>query len=181
MRWSEIGRSTCSIARALAIVGDRWTLLVLREAFFGVRRYEDFQRLTQASPRIVADRLGKLVAEGVLEKRQYQDRPARYEYRLTEMGRDLHPVMVTLSLWGQRWMADPSGPPVTLVHRADRGCGRPTRPVLVCQECGDPVGARDITVEFGAAYADERAALAAPPARAETQEEGRPLPGGDVP
>lgn len=64
MRWSDIGESTCSIARALAIVGDRWTLLILREAFFGVRRFEDFQRLTQASPRPVADRLGKLVAEG---------------------------------------------------------------------------------------------------------------------
>ncbi|BBK45389.1 hypothetical protein STVA_54090 [Allostella vacuolata] len=159
MRWSDIGESTCSIARALAIVGDRWTLLILREAFFGVRRFEDFQRLTQASPRLVADRLGKLVAEGVMEKQAYQERPVRHEYRLTAKGRELHPVMVTLSLWGQRWMGAPDGPPVTLVHR---GCGRPTRPVLCCSECGEPVGARDIQVEFGQAYAAERARLAEP-------------------
>ncbi len=162
MRWTDIGHSSCSIARALAIVGDRWTLLVLREAFFGVRRYEDFQRLTQASPRLVADRLGKLVAEGVMEKQPYKDRPKRYEYRLTEKGRALHPVMVTLSQWGQNWMGDPARPPVTLVHRSGHGCGRPTRPHLVCCECGEPVGPRDITVEFGEAYAGERAALARP-------------------
>ncbi|WP_374449124.1 winged helix-turn-helix transcriptional regulator [Stella sp.] len=173
MRWSDIGHSSCSIARALAIVGDRWTMLILREAFFGVRRYEDFQRLTQASPRLVADRLGKLVAEGVLEKRLYRERPTRHEYRLTEKGRELHPVMVTLSLWGQRWMGDPARPPVTLRHRPDRGCGRPTRPVLVCRECGEPVGAHDIAVEFGEEYADERAALAGP-----AQQPGRPPPEG---
>ena len=174
MRWTDIGHSACSIARALAIVGDRWTLLVLREAFFGVRRYEDFQRLTQASPRIVADRLAKLVAEGVMEKQRYQERPARYEYRLTPMGRELHPVMVTLSLWGQRWMGDPARPPVRLVHRT--GCGRPTMPVLVCSECSEPVSAGDIAVEFGDAYAEERAALTRTPDAL-----GRVAPGGSKP
>ncbi len=162
MRWSEIGGSSCTVARALAIVGDRWTLLVLREAFFGVRRFEDFQRLTAASPRLVADRLAKLVAEGVMEKRRYQDRPARDEYRLTAKGRDLHATMLSLSQWGQRWMGDPAAPPVTLTHAGEGGCGRPLRPVLVCAECGEPVRPADTQVEFGPEYAAERAGLAHP-------------------
>ncbi|BBK34793.1 HxlR family transcriptional regulator [Stella humosa] len=171
MRWSDIGDSACSIARALAIVGDRWTMLVLREAFFGVRRFEDFQRLTGASPRLVSDRLAKLVAEGVMDKRPYQDRPVRHEYRLTAKGRELHPVMVMLSLWGQRWMGDPARPPVRLVHRADRGgCGRATRPTLVCAECAGPIAPGDIAVEFSPAYAAERAARADPEGRAGTQD-----------
>lgn len=160
MRWSEIGESSCSLARALAVLGDRWTLLVLREAFFGARRFEDFQRMTQASPRLVAGRLAKLVAEGLMEKRRYQERPARDEYRLTAKGRDLHAAMLSLSQWGQRWLGDPENPPVLLTHRG--GCGRPLRPVLVCAECGEPVRPTDVEVELGAAYAAERSSRGQP-------------------
>ena len=89
MRWSEIGSETCSIARALSAIGDRWSLLILREAFLRTRRFADFQRHLGAARNLVADRLGKLVESGILERRQYQDRPARFEYILTRKGRDL--------------------------------------------------------------------------------------------
>ena len=148
MRWRDIGDMTCSVARALSVVGDRWTLLVLRDAFLGVRRFEDFQDDLGATRHRLADRLRKLVAHGVLERVRYGDRPPRFEYRLTEKGRDLYPVVVSLTRWGDRWMADRDGPPVELVHR---GCGRRIVPTLTCPECKEPVGARDMRAQPGPA------------------------------
>src|SRR5262245_9027633 len=100
MRWREIGGMTCSVARALSIVGDRWTLLILRDAFLRTRRFEDFQASLNLTRHRLADRLRKLVDAGVLERVRYQERPSRYEYRLTEKGRDLYPVIVSLVRWG---------------------------------------------------------------------------------
>src|SRR3954469_23934976 len=101
-----LGRSydgqVCSIARSLEIVGERWTLLILRDAFLGVRRFEDFQRSTGAARNVLSARLGRLVEEGVLERRRYQERPERFEYRLTDKGLELWPVMVRLLQWGDR-------------------------------------------------------------------------------
>src|SRR2546421_4838477 len=96
MRWSEIDRQDCSVARALSVVGDRWTMLVLREAFMRTRRYEDFLARTGAPRPILADRLKTLVDNGVLERRQYSERPERFEYRLTDKGLDLYPVLGSL-------------------------------------------------------------------------------------
>jgi len=143
VRWSEIGEQDCSIARALSVVGDRWTMLVIREAFMRVRRFEDFQAATGAPRPILADRLKQLVDDGVLEKRRYSERPDRYEYRLTEKGRDLYPVVVSLLRWGDKWMNDGSGPPVELRHRE---CGHAMVPELACPECGDWLEARDVEV-----------------------------------
>src|SRR5262245_52069053 len=112
MRWSEIGDQRCSVARALSVVGDRWTMLVLREAFMRVRRFDDFQRLTGAPRPILADRLRTLVDNGVLERQAYGNHPDRYEYRLTEKGLDLYPTIVSLLAWGDKWMPDDEGPPV---------------------------------------------------------------------
>jgi DNA-binding HxlR family transcriptional regulator len=148
VRWSEIGETTCSVARALSVVGDRWTLLVLREAFLGVRRFDDFQANLGTTRHRLADRLRKLVAEGVLERVRYQKRPPRFEYRLSEKGRDLYPVIVSLTRWGDRWMAGEDGPPLRLVHR---GCGREIMPALTCPECGEPVAARDMQARPGPA------------------------------
>ncbi|HEX6787089.1 MAG TPA: helix-turn-helix domain-containing protein, partial [Acidimicrobiales bacterium] len=89
MRWSDVGEARCSVARALSVVGDRWTLLLVREALIGTRRFEDFQANTGASRALVAERLRSLVDEGVLDRVRYQERPERFEYRLTEKGRDL--------------------------------------------------------------------------------------------
>jgi DNA-binding HxlR family transcriptional regulator len=146
VRWRDVGDLPCSVARTLSVIGDRWTLLVLRDAFLGIRRFEDLQRDLGATRHRLADRLRKLVRHGVLARVRYQDRPPRFEYRLTEKGRDLYPVVVSLTRWGDRWMAGRAGPPIELVHR---GCGRTTMPALTCPECGEPVGARDMIARAG--------------------------------
>jgi DNA-binding HxlR family transcriptional regulator len=145
MRWNEIGGMSCSVARALSVIGDRWTLLVLRDAFLRTRRFEDFQRQLGVTRHLLADRLKKLVAAEILEKVRYQEKPARYEYRLTAKGRDLYPVIVAILRWGDRWMADEDGPPLTLVHKT---CGHRMHPTLVCPDCREPVGPGDLTAEF---------------------------------
>jgi DNA-binding HxlR family transcriptional regulator len=148
MRWRDIGGMTCSIARALSIVGDRWTLLILRDAFLRTRRFEDFQAHLGLTRHRLADRLRKLVANGILERVRYQERPSRFEYRLTEKGRDLYPVIAALVGWGDRWLAGDDGAPVELVHRT---CGRQMTPVLVCPSCREPVRAGDMQARPGPA------------------------------
>jgi len=146
MRWDEIGDLSCSVARSLSIIGDRWTLLILRDAFLGVRRFEDFQRDLSITRHRLADRLKKLVEHGVLRRERYQENPPRDEYRLTEKGKDLYPVILSLTRWGDRWMADAEGPPVELVHR---GCGHVISPTLHCPDCKEPITARDMTARAG--------------------------------
>jgi DNA-binding HxlR family transcriptional regulator len=141
MRWSEIGEQRCSVARALSVIGDRWTLLVLRGAFLRVRRFEDFQRHTGAPRPILSDRLRGLVEEGVLKRQPYGNHPDRYEYRLTEKGLDLYPVLVSLLAWGDRWMPDEDGPPLEVRHKE---CGHVVHPALACPACGEWVEARDM-------------------------------------
>jgi DNA-binding HxlR family transcriptional regulator len=150
VRWTDIGDIPCSIARTLSVVGDRWTLLVLRDAFLGVRRFADFHADLGTTRHRLADRLRKLVAHGVLERVPYQRRPTRYEYRLTEKGRDLYPVVVSLTRWGDRWMAGDDGPPLKLVHR---GCGHEIMPELACPACSAPITARDMQARPGPALA----------------------------
>jgi DNA-binding HxlR family transcriptional regulator len=141
MKWDEIAAVDCSVARTLSVVGDRWTLLVVRDVFLGLRRFDDLQRNLGVTRHLLADRLRRLVDEGILERVPYQDRPVRYEYRLTEKGIELHPVLLSLVKWGDRWMAGPDGPPMRYVHRT---CGNTIMPTHHCPACGDPVQARDI-------------------------------------
>ena len=151
MRWSEIGEQTCSVARTLSVVGDRWTLMILRDCFLGTRRFADFQRHLGAARNLVADRLGKLVDHGILERRQYQDRPPRLEYVLTRKGRDLQPLMLAMVAWGDRWMdEDGAGPPIENVHE---GCGRPMHLHGVCSECGEPLTTFNVKPRLGAPLA----------------------------
>ena len=135
----------CSIARSLEILGDRWTILVMREAFMRVRRFEDFQRNLGIARNVLTDRLGTLVEEGILERRQYQERPPRYEYRLTEKGLDLYPVLVAIMKWGDRWKSDQK-PPVRLVHKL---CDHDADPKFVCGHCGQELAAREVRAEPG--------------------------------
>ena len=139
MKRTSFAAMPCSVARTLEVVGEWWSLLVLRDAFKGVRRFDDFQRSLGIARNILADRLQKLVEQGVLERRMYQERPERFEYRLTDKGRDLYPVIVALMHWGDRWAADEVGPPIVLTHRA---CGHDGLPVLTCPNCHEPVHAR---------------------------------------
>jgi DNA-binding HxlR family transcriptional regulator len=141
MRWSDIAEQDCSIARALSVVGDRWTLLILREAFVRTRRFDDFQARTGAPRPVLAERLKTLVEHDVFERRRYSDHPERYEYRLTEKGLDLYPVVVSLLGWGDRWMTEAAEPPVRLRHR---DCGELIHPELACPSCGDWIAPRDI-------------------------------------
>ena len=134
-----LARGECSVARAMEVVGERWTFLVLRESFSGVRRFEDMQRNLGIARNVLADRLGRLVEHGVLERRPYQERPVRHEYQLTAKGLDLYPALVGLLQWGDRWLSERA--PVQLVHR---GCGEVTRLQLCCAACGRPVVARDV-------------------------------------
>jgi DNA-binding HxlR family transcriptional regulator len=133
----------CSAARALETVGERWTLLIVRDALLGVRRFEDFQRSLGVARNVLADRLNRLVDEGVLEKRAYSARPPRHEYRLTEKGRDLWPVVHALVTWGDRHAA-PDGPPRRFVHR---DCGGAVSERRTCERCGAELELRDVRAE----------------------------------
>jgi DNA-binding HxlR family transcriptional regulator len=140
----------CSIARALEILGERWTLLILRECFYGVRRFSVMQRNLGIARNILSTRLQSLVGAGVLERVPYQQEPPRYEYRLTEAGRDLYPSIVTLMRWGDRHLQGALGPPVVLRHNA---CGHEADPLLVCSHCREPLRPHDVTPERGPALA----------------------------
>ena len=144
MRWQDIDQQPCSLARTLAIIGDNWTLLVLRDCFMGVRRFDDFQQRLGVTRHVLSDRLRKLTDGGILEKVAYQERPARYEYRLTDMGRELYPVIVHLAQWGDKHLADDFGAPLMRFHRQ---CGQPLEAELRCGHCGEAVQPRDIRVE----------------------------------
>ena len=146
MRWSEIGEEACSVARTVSVIGDRWTLLILRDGFLGIRRFDDFQARLRVTRHILADRLRKLVAAGVLEKARYEDRPARYDYRLTPKGLALHPVLLALVHWGDTQMANGKGRPLVLRHK---GCGCDFTPVTVCSACAEPIAARDVEARPG--------------------------------
>ena len=146
MRWKELGGEACSVARTVSVIGDRWTLLVLRDCFLRVRRFEAFQERLGITRPLLADRLQKLVKAGVLEKVAYQQRPLRHEYRLTEKGLALYPVLMAIVHWGDVHMAGEDGRPVLHRHKS---CGHRFDPVLTCSECGDALSARDVAVEPG--------------------------------
>ena len=131
-------RENCAVGNTLGVIGERWTLLVLREAFLGVRRFEQLQRNTGMARNILSDRLSTLVAHGVLRRDLYQERPERYEYRLTEKGLDLYPVLLTIMDWGSKHLG---GDAMTLTHKS---CGATVMPHLTCPECGEHVTARDV-------------------------------------
>ena len=143
MRWAELGSERCSVARTVAVLGDRWTLLILRDCFLRIRRFDDFEARLNITRHILADRLRKLVEAGVLKKVPYQDGPMRYEYRLTQKGLDLYPVLMSLVHWGDTYMAGRAGRPLLHQHL---GCGHTFDPVMTCSECGEPIDPRQVRV-----------------------------------
>ena len=143
----------CSIARALEVLGDRWTILVMRDAFMRVRRFEDFQRNLGIGRNILTRRLTRLVDEGVLERRPYQDHPPRHEYVLTAKGRDFFPVIAAIMRWGDTWLGDDAGPPVVLHHRS---CDHDMQAEVVCSHCGEPLVLDDVRGRPGSAPAAPR-------------------------
>jgi DNA-binding HxlR family transcriptional regulator len=137
----------CSIARTLELIGERWTLLIIRDVFNGIRRFEDFQARNGIARNVLSARLTRLVDEGILEKVPYQDRPVRFEYRLTEKGIALWPVLVTLLKWGDTYTATAElGPPVVIEHK---DCGGQVTNHLTCDRCGQPLTPRDVKLRPG--------------------------------
>ncbi|HET6510116.1 MAG TPA: helix-turn-helix domain-containing protein [Baekduia sp.] len=132
---------TCSVARTLELVGERWTLLIIRDAFLGIRRFGDFAARLGIARNVLQDRLERLVEAGILEKVPYQERPLRHEYRLTAMGRDLWPSIVALLQFGDKHLAGPAGPPMLLLHR---GCGGELDDRRFCKTCGAAVEPREV-------------------------------------
>ena len=147
MKWSDLADERCSVARSVAVIGDRWTLMILRDCFLGIRRFEDFERRLGISRSVIAERLKTLTDEGVLRRDAYQERPVRHEYRLTDKGLALHQVMMAIVHWGDVHYADDAGPP--LIHR-HKACGCDFTPVQICSECRETVGARDVEVRASA-------------------------------
>ena len=129
----------CSVARTLDIVGEKWALLAVREVFLGNSRFDEMVRRPGAPRDTLAARLRTLVGAGILERRQYCEHPARFEYRLTAAGRDLYPVITMLMRWGDRYLAGDNGPPLVLRHH----CGHQLTAQVICQACGEPLRARD--------------------------------------
>jgi len=141
-RTADYSRETCSVAAALAVVGDPWTLLILRDAFAGVRRFDDWRQRLGVARNVLAARLKTLVAQGVLETRLYSEHPPRKDYVLTAKGRDLRPVLLSLKAWGDRHVYGAGAEPVDFVH----DCGAVLAPKLVCDACGEAVTGADLTL-----------------------------------
>ncbi|MEV0208861.1 helix-turn-helix domain-containing protein [Streptomyces sp. NPDC050788] len=149
MKRTSFSNWPCSIATTMDLLGDAWTPLVLREAFYGIRRFDAFQQELGIARNTLTDRLRRLVDEGLLEKRPYQDEPRRYDYVLTEKGRDFFGVLAALSRWGDRWLAGAEGAPVVFHHDT---CGHDTHAEVVCARCREPLRAEDTSMRMGPGY-----------------------------
>lgn len=143
MQRTRFGDMTCSIARTLDVIGEPWTPLILRDIWVGMARFDQIQADLGISSKVLSQRLAWLVESGVLERRQYQHRPPRYEYALTGKGAELCDVLLVMVGWGDRWLAGEAGPPVLHRHRA---CGHIAHVELHCSECDRPMHVADIDV-----------------------------------
>ncbi len=148
MRIDEIDQQPCAVARSLAQLGDTWSLLILREAFYGRRRFADFVTRTGAQKTVVSARLKRLVEAGILERVAYSDHPPRQHYELTEKGRDLAPILFAINEWGEKWLGDDAGRMIELTHR----CGGSIEATVVCGSCGDPLALADVGGTPGPGY-----------------------------
>jgi DNA-binding HxlR family transcriptional regulator len=141
MQHKSFESMNCSIAQTLEVVGEWWSVLIVRDAFLGVTRFDDFHQRLGISRNILTSRLEHLIGRGVLEKVAYQEHPVRYDYHLTEKGRDLWVVLAAMRQWGDRWEA-PNGAPVVMRHE---NCGHVGAFVPICESCGEPLTRGDLT------------------------------------
>jgi DNA-binding HxlR family transcriptional regulator len=146
MQRTRFGEMACSIARTLDIAGEPWSPLIMRDVWVGISRFDDIQRDLGISRKVLAERLRSLVGNGMVGRREYSQRPARYEYVLTKKGQEFCDILMAITAWGDRWTAGEAGPPVLLRHRK---CGKPTRAELHCAECGEPLRSQDVDPEPG--------------------------------
>lgn len=146
MKRTDTSSWPCNIARSVSVFGDHWNILLIRQACLGVRRFEDFQRTLGIGRNMLSLRLNALVDQGIFDRVEYQARPSRSEYRLTDKGRDAYTVLAAMDSWGRRWLAGPEGTPVVLHHRA---CGQDMHAVVVCSECSRPLEVRQVSARPG--------------------------------
>ena len=146
MQRTDFSQMPCSIARTLAIAGEPWSPLVIRDVYVGINRFDDIQRDLGISRKVLAERLRHLVEAGILERRRYTERPPRDEYALTEMGSEFVDVLMAIVAWGDRWTAGEAGPPILYRHRA---CGQITHVEPRCAACGEPLHSSEVDVEPG--------------------------------
>lgn len=152
MLGNDYKSQTCSIAGTLEVVGERWSLLIVRNVFLGLRRFDEIQENLGIARNVLQTRLTRLSEQGVLERVRYQERPERFEYRLTEKGLDLWPTIVALMQWGDRYTAPDAGPPVLLEHR---GCGGRVDAHRTCERCGEKLTVRQARAIAGPGAAPE--------------------------
>lgn len=149
MKRTPFSRWPCSVARTVDILGDWWTPLVLREAFYGVRRFNEFQGALKIGRNVLSQRLVRLVDEGLLDRVRYSKRPPRHEYVLTDKGRDFWPVLAAMAAWGDRWLDSGQGPPIVLHHTA---CDHDITATVVCSRCHEPLDVAEVRSSLGPGY-----------------------------
>jgi DNA-binding HxlR family transcriptional regulator len=151
---NTVDRTLCPVARAETAVGDRWTVLILRELFMGNHRFEELQAQTEATPQMIATRLKKLEVDGLVKRRVYNKRPLRREYHLTEKGEAFYPVILALRAWGETWCKSPRES--RAVNHTHRICGKPAGLGPVCESCGRPLRREELIGELAPKYRNER-------------------------
>ncbi|MFL6089808.1 MAG: winged helix-turn-helix transcriptional regulator [Aeromicrobium sp.] len=149
MKRTSFAKWPCGIARTVDVIGDGWTPLVLREAYYGTTRFDEFERVLGIGRNVLSQRLGRLLDEGLLEREAYQQNPPRYDYVLTAKGRELFPVLAAMMAWGDKWLAPADGPPVLLRHTT---CGHDARAEVVCADCGEPLELADVQPHLGPGF-----------------------------
>jgi DNA-binding HxlR family transcriptional regulator len=149
MQRTDFAQMQCSIARSLAVAGEPWSPLVVRDVYIGINRFDDIQRDLGISRKVLAERLRHLVDAGILERRAYSDRPPRDEYALTPMGSEFMDVLMVMVAWGDRWTAGDAGPPALYRHHA---CGEISHVEPTCSVCGEPMHSGDVEVAPGPGF-----------------------------
>ena len=158
MKRTDTSEWPCTIARSVDVLGDHWNLLLIRQACLGTRRFEDFQRALGIGRNILTQRLGRLVDEGLLVRFEYQESPRRSEYRLTQKGREVYPILAAMASWGERWLTGDEGSLLVLHHTA---CEHDMQAVVVCSECSEPLDVREVRAKAGPGYRAAAEKLAA--------------------
>lgn len=141
MKRTDTSQWPCTIARSANVLGDAWNLLIIRQACLGTRRFEDFQRTLDVGRNTLTVKLNALVDEGILSRAEYQAQPQRFEYRLTDKGRDVYPILAAMAAWGDRWLTGGEGTPLVLHHTP---CDHDMRAMVVCDHCAQEVHVRDV-------------------------------------
>ncbi len=152
MERTSFAQMRCSLARSLELIGDWWSPLIIRDLFLDVRRFDDLVEDLGISRNLLTRRLKALIEAGVVERDAYQDRPKRWEYRLSAKGRDLVPALLALTEWGDRWAGPKEGRPILFIHTT---CGGRFKPKVVCSECGEAISANSVKAVAGPGGAAE--------------------------